>query len=212
MTKRVTSLGTIAVALLLVLLAAAATAPVRAAGVLDEVREQFNEDRGVLRLVVLVSPTCPECVSGAGWIQDYILKRNPTVDLKVYAVWYEMYPGDSPSAFPAARKMMPDKRVRHYWDQRKDVGRWFYGLVPTNTTGNIEWDAFYLYGPDSVWTDTGQPTDLLTWGRTILTDRRRLLDRFADLTAGAAPSRSETIDGNTTGADSKIDAPGAQER
>ena len=27
---------------------------------------------------------------------------------------------------------MPDKRVAHFWDQAKEVGRWFYGLsAPT---------------------------------------------------------------------------------
>jgi hypothetical protein len=164
-------------------LAGAAVAPARAAGVLDQLKGQFNRDKGALRLVVLVSPTCPECTSGAGWIQEYILKRNPTLDLKVYAVWYEMYPGDSPAHFPAARTLLPDKRVTHFWDQPKDVGRWFYGMVPTDTKGDVEWDAFYLYGEDAVWIDT--PTELLTWGRTILKDRRKLSGRIAELTAAA---------------------------
>jgi hypothetical protein len=170
-------------------IAAIAAAPVNADGVLDELKTRFNEDKGVLRLVVLVSPTCPACVSGAGWIQEYFLKRNPGLNLKVYAVWYEMYPGDSPDDFPAARKMMPDKRVTHYWDQAKDVGRWYYGLVPTDTKGDIEWDAFYLYGANSVWTD--RPTGMLTWGRTILEDRRRLLDQASRLKGTAPPAPSD---------------------
>jgi hypothetical protein len=157
----------------------AAVEPVRAAGTLDQLKSRFNKDKGTLRLVVLVSPTCPACVTGAEWIQEYILKRNPKLDLKVYAVWYEMYPGDSPDDFPAARKLIPDKRVSHYWDQPKDVGRWFFGKVPTDTEGDIEWDAFYLYGEESVWTD--QPTDLLTWGRTILEDRKNLATTIAQL-------------------------------
>ena len=40
----------------LTLLLMLATAPVRA-GVLDDVRNQFNKDKGSPRLVVLVSPT-----------------------------------------------------------------------------------------------------------------------------------------------------------
>jgi hypothetical protein len=172
------------IAAALTLIAATAAPPVGAAGVVDQLKTRFNADAGKLRLVVLVSPTCPQCTSGASWIQEYILKRNPKLDLKVYAVWYEMYPGDSPDDFPAARTLIPDRRVAHYWDQQKDVGRWFYGLVPTNTKGDIEWDAFYLYDKDSVWSD--RPSSMLTWGRTILNDRRKLLDRVAQLT-GAAP-------------------------
>jgi hypothetical protein len=178
------------VAAALALIAGAAATPVRAAGVVDQLKARFNADAGILRLVVLVSPTCPQCTSGASWIQEYILKRNPKLDLKVYAVWYEMYPGDSPDHFPEARTLIPDRRVVHYWDQQKDVGRWFYGLVPTDTRGDIEWDAFYLYDRDSIWSD--RPTSMLTWGRTILTDRRKLLDQVAQLTgAAAAPAIGE---------------------
>jgi hypothetical protein len=162
-----------------------AIAPLQGAGVLDDLKARFNNDKGVPRLVVLVSPTCPECVSGAGWIQEYVLKRNPKLAFKVYAIWYEMYPGDSPDDFPQARKLMPDKRVTHYWDQPKDVGRWFYGKVPTTTKGEIEWDAFYLYSADSVWAE--EPTELLTWGRTILRDRKKLLGQIAQLTGEAPP-------------------------
>jgi hypothetical protein len=158
----------------------------RAASVLDQLRTRFNSDAGALRLVVLVSPTCPQCTSGASWIQEYILKRNPKLDLKVYAIWYEMYPGDSPEDFPEARTLLPDRRVMHYWDQPKDVGRWFYGMVPTNTSGNIEWDAFYLYDRNAVWTGD-KPSALLTWGRTILEDRGKLRERVTQL-AGALPT------------------------
>ena len=176
---RRSSLPLAAMAAVLVMLVSA-VAPLHGANVLDQLKTRFNQDTGVLRLVVLVSPTCPECTSGAGWIQEYILKRNPTLNLKVYTVWYEMYPGDSPDDFPAARKMMPDKRVSHFWDQGKDVGRWFFGLVPTATKGEIEWDAFYLYDKDSVWAE--RPTAMLTWGRTILKDRRKLTTAVAELT------------------------------
>lgn len=149
---------------------------------LDEVKARFNQDAGVLRLVVLVSPTCPACVSGAGWIQEYALKRNPTLDVKVYAIWYEMYPGDSPDDFPDARTLMPDRRVTHYWDPGKDVGRWFYGFVPSDVRGEIEWDAFYLFDKTSVWND--KPTALLTSGRTILKERRNLTSKIAELLGG----------------------------
>ena len=159
---------------------------------LDQLKDSFNKDAGVLRLVVLVSPTCPQCVSGAGWIQEYALKRNPTLDVKVYAVWYEMYPGDSPDDFPAARTLMPDRRVSHYWDPGKDVGRWFYGFVPSNVTGEIEWDAFYLFDKTAVWTD--KPTALLTSGRTILQERRNLTSKIAELLGHAPTTVDEPVD------------------
>jgi hypothetical protein len=165
----------------LVCLMAAAVASLHAeTSVLEQLKAQFNKDKGVLRLVVLVSPTCPECVGGAGWIEDYVLRRYPKLPVKVYAVWAEMYPGDSPKAFPAAQKLMPDRRVTHWWDESKNVGRRFYDVVPTNTKGEIQWDAFYLYGEGAVWNEQ-QPSPLLTWGRTILTDRKKLADKMVEL-------------------------------
>jgi hypothetical protein len=161
----------------LVLILASAQTPV-----LDRLKNQFNQDQGALRLIVLVSPTCPECTTGAEWIQEYVLKRNPKLNIRVYSVWYQMYPGDSPRHFPGAQKRMPDRRVSHFWDQPKDIGRWFRTAVPTDYQGEIQWDAFYLYGADSVWTDT--PTSLLTWGRTILKDRKKLTDTIAQLLRG----------------------------
>jgi hypothetical protein len=151
--------------------------------VLERLKDQFNQDRGALRLIVLVSPTCPACTSGAEWIQEYVMKRNPKLNLRVYAVWYEMYPGDSPQAFPKARTFLPDRRVMHYWDQRKDVGRWFVKALPSDYKGEIQWDAYYLYNTDSVWED--QPSSLLVWGRTILESRQRLRDEVTRLAQGA---------------------------
>ena len=166
--------------------------PLLGATTLDQLKARFNQDAGVLRLVVLVSPTCPQCVSGAGWIQEYALKRNPTLNVKVYAVWYEMYPGDSPDDFPAARAFMPDKRVSHYWDPGKDVGRWFYGFVPSNVKGEIEWDAFYLFDKTAVWND--KPTELLTSGRTILQERRNLTSKIAELLGHTPITVDEPVD------------------
>jgi hypothetical protein len=153
------------------------------ASVLERLKDQFNQDRGALRLIVLVSPTCPACTSGAEWIQEYVMKRNPKLNLRVYAVWYEMYPGDSPKAFPKARTFLPDRRVMHYWDQRKDVGRWFVKALPSDYKGEIQWDAYYLYNTDSVWED--QPSSLLVWGRTILESRQKLRDEVTRLAQGA---------------------------
>ena len=117
------------------------------------------------------------------------MQRNPKLNIRVYTVWYEMYPGDSRDDFPKARKLLSDKRVTHYWDQPKDVGRWFRDIVPSNVKGPIEWDAFYLFGADSVWSD--RPTSLLTSGRPILENRKRLSEEIARLTGSAPPVERE---------------------
>ena len=142
-------------------------------GTLDQLKTRFNQDKGTPRLVVLVSPTCPACVGGAKWIQDEILARYPNLNIHVYAIWYEMYPGDSPKAFPSARQTMPDARVEHYWDKKKETGRWFKANVPSDYNKPIMWDAYYLYDADAEWGKTPEP--LVSYGRTLLETRKELL-------------------------------------
>jgi hypothetical protein len=146
------------------------------AGTLEQLKSRFNEDKAVPRLIVLVSPTCPACVGGAEWIQDNILADFPNLKIRVYAIWYEMYPGDSPKAFPSAQKTMPDHRVEHYWDKKKETGRWFKRNVPTDYKKAIMWDAYYLYDAGAQWDATPQP--LVSHGRTLLETRKELLKQI----------------------------------
>ena len=149
----------------------------QAANALDELKAQFNKDKGAPRLIVLVSPTCPACVGGAQWIHDEILKEYPTLNIHVYAIWYEMYPGDSPKAFPSAKKTMPDARVTHYWDKKKATGRWFKTHVPSASDKPIMWDAYYLYDANAEWGTSLEP--LVSHGRTILETRKELLRQIS---------------------------------
>jgi len=185
-----------------VFVSSALALPARAVNTLDQLREQFNHDQGALRLIVLVSPTCPACTGGAQWIEDEILKHYPDLNLRVYAVWYEMYPGDSPKAFPAAKKIMPDARVAHYWDKKKVTGRWFQSNVLSRYKKPIMWDAYYLYGPGVQWSGTLPPP--IVWGRTILETRKDLLKQIAvfkekgngqlaDSDSGASPAKVTTL-------------------
>jgi hypothetical protein len=151
----------------------------RGGDVLAELKAQFNADLAKPRLLVLVSPTCTACLGGAQWIQDSILQAEPDLDIHVYTVWYSMLPTDTPEAFPDARALMADPRVRHYWDSRRAVGAQFKKWVPSNVRGPIEWDAFYLYPAGESWTDAPPPH--IVTGRTILETRRNLAAAIARL-------------------------------
>jgi hypothetical protein len=163
--------------LLVAVLSVGYASQVQAANTLEELKAQFNKDAGVPRLVLLVSPTCPACVGGAQWIEDLILKQFPELNIHVYAIWYEMYPGDSPKAFPSAKKIMPDARVTHYWDKKKATGRWFKANVPSAYDKPIMWDAYYLYDGNAEWGATLAP--LVSYGRTLLETRKELLKQVA---------------------------------
>lgn len=79
-----------------------------------------------------------------------------------------------------AVKTMPDKRVTHYWDKEKTVGKWMKKFATPEYKGAILWDAALLYGPDDVWTDSLPPYAF--YGRTIIQDADELKKSFQKMT------------------------------
>jgi hypothetical protein len=126
-------------------------------------------------------------------VQRELLSKYSSPNLRVYAVWFNMYPGDARSKWPAS--LLTDGRVIHRWDEGKVVGRWYGArtdsmrarLTPESAwEGEILWDSYQLYGADSVWTD--EPTGLIHWGRTIVAGRQTLGADFEELfTPGPQP-------------------------
>lgn len=105
-------------------------------------------------------------------MQNELLDKVPEADLAVYAVWFEMVGGDSRSRWP--EDLLTDPRVMHFWDDRKALGRW-YGRHPDygGSTDAVVWDAYLLYRSGAAWGDDG-PSQLESWGRTIVQTREGL--------------------------------------
>lgn len=112
-------------------------------------------------------------------MQTELLAKYPKADLRVYAIWFNMFPGDARSKWPPS--LLTDRRVIHRWDEGKLVGMWYGGhtneirmqLSPGSSwNGDILWDAYLFYGADAKWDDV--PTSLIHWGRTIVAGRETL--------------------------------------
>jgi hypothetical protein len=145
----------------------------------DDLKTLFNKDAGKFRLVLLLSPTCPVCVVGGRWVQEQIMAQYPDADLRVYAIWFNMFPGDARSRWRP--DLLTDPRVIHRWDEGKVVGRWYgermSALRPkltaeSNWNGEILWDAYVLYSPKAGWDDA--PNGVIHLGRTIVAARETL--------------------------------------
>jgi hypothetical protein len=98
-------------------------------------------------------------------VQNDILANNSAADLRVYAVWFNMYTGDARWRWDGDG--LVDPRVAHFWDEQKTVGNWF----STNLThrGSPTWDFYALYAPDA--RDLNAP---LSMGGTIINRRDQL--------------------------------------
>ena len=101
-------------------------------------------------------------------MQEQILEKNPSSQVQVYAVWFNMLPGDSRAAWDGGG--LTDPRVVHLWDEQKVVGNWFAAHVTENQ--GTEWDAYFLYGPQATW--EGEPSPLISWGSTVIAKHAQL--------------------------------------
>jgi hypothetical protein len=122
-------------------------------------------------------------VAGAREAQE-LLQKDATTRLKVYAVWFNMFPGDDRSRWPEG--LLADRRVVEYWDEKRVLGTWFanhpdYDDYP----GPVLWDAYLLFGAGSHW--EGKPSDRVGWGFTILQTREQLEKDLLGLKAVPSP-------------------------
>ena len=100
----------------------------------------------------------------------------PSAKLKIYAVWFEMMTSDQRAEWPS--KLLTDRRVTHFWDDRKLLSNWYaMSKEFSKGSGDVVWDAFFVYNSDSKWTD--QPSGLIAWGSTIISHKSQLAEAVA---------------------------------
>ena len=124
-------------------------------------------------------------MAGARWAQNDLLAKNPNADVRVFVVWFRMYPGDAESKWP--REILIDRRVEQRWDEPKTAGRWFLthlsDLRPSRggarafpQPAEALWDSYLLFDRGATWTNT--PSGVLSWGSTVIRTRDKLVEDF----------------------------------
>lgn len=105
----------------------------------------------------------------------------------MYAIWFNMYPGDARSKWPGS--LLTDDRVLHYWDQDRVVGTSYLSHLAAMLgrrapetappTADAIWDAFYVYGRGMKW---AEPVPVpISWGYPIMVTRDQLVKDLASL-------------------------------
>lgn len=105
-------------------------------------------------------------------MQETLLETNPEAAVDVYVVWEPMLGGTRNHAADAIEELIPDRRVKHYWNKDFIAGEFFR----EHRFGETAWDIYFLYGPEAVWEETPEP--LLLSGFTVIRERRALETEF----------------------------------
>lgn len=115
----------------------------------ESLRAAFDADSGKVRAIFLASPTCGMCLRGVRDLNSTWLQKTASDQVAVYVVWSSQLGAEERHLADAAR-LIPDERVRHFWDGDQVVGRRF---APHLGLGSPAWDVWMLFGRGASWTD-----------------------------------------------------------
>lgn len=110
-------------------------------------------------------------MAGTRWVQRELLEKNPAARIRVYAVWFAMFPGDDRGDWRP--DVLGDLRVIHLWDEEKKAGKFYKEhLNLRDYRAEALWDAYILYDREATWESV--PSEPVSWGYTIVGTRDRL--------------------------------------
>lgn len=122
-------------------------------------REDFNHDRGDVRLVFLVDPICPGCLRGlADMGDDLLAKLSASAPVRVYVV-FEPVIGGRAKDIPAAAALLRSSTSKLYWNPTGDFGRQMSHVLHYRNGQRwvYAWDTWLIYPPDAVWNGAAPP-------------------------------------------------------
>ncbi len=111
-------------------------------------RDAFNLHRNDVRIVELVSPTCPACLDGVSKVERALFNVESSRRLVGFTIWVPMLGGTAGNV-PDAMTLATDPRVSHYWDANNDLGLAYEGVLPVSV--GPAWDVYMIYAPGIVW-------------------------------------------------------------
>jgi hypothetical protein len=118
------------------------------------VRVAFNADAGKVRVLMVVSPTCGECLKGASEISEQVADVNQGKTVPLYVVWVPRSGGRQKDV-PAATRVIADTSAHEFWDEDNLFGMQYKQVL--GWRGNA-WDVYMVYGPKVQWTGDLPPT------------------------------------------------------
>jgi hypothetical protein len=122
-------------------------------------------------------------------VQKEILEAHPNTPITVIAIWFNMVKTDSRQGLAA--DLLSDPRVVRIWDPELRAGKWYAKSLTGHRDPDVEWDAWFLYGPQATWEQATRPVD---WGRPVLATSEKFKRSMEGLLA-ASPRAAQRAKG-----------------
>jgi len=120
---------------------------------LEDLKAEFNRSSQSLRLVSILSPTCPECQAGRGVVKS-VFEKFASDKLRGLVVFLPMRGGDDAVSARVESELLADKRLAQGWDGERRIGELFGKTLKLK---GAAWDVYLLYAPGVRWEGVEAP-------------------------------------------------------
>jgi hypothetical protein len=121
---------------------------------LQQLKDDFNANRGRVRLVFLSGPTCGICLRGMADLNDEFIADVQNDDRLVTFVVHVPTMGAKEHHAADSIPLLNGPRVHHYWEESGIIGQHYSEVMGVRM---YVWDFWTIYGPDAVWQGTLPP-------------------------------------------------------
>lgn len=157
---------------------------------MSPLRDDFNAHVDRWRAVLVVSPTCSECVLGAEAVEREILAKYPAAKVHASVVWIPMLESDNEAAARQSTGIIARANASHFYDSAQAVGwayhrgtfhdmerrakvalpagHWLSDAWAEHGEDRPQWDLYMLYAPGVRWSEQGTAPPMPTaWIRHV---------------------------------------------
>jgi hypothetical protein len=121
---------------------------------LSRLRQAFNDATGNVRMLLILSPSCPGCQKGSRDMQAQVLGKIDFEKLKVFVVWFPLFAkSDSREVALQTGAIYTDPRVVQFWQPDWTLGN-LYGKVlpfPKSYQYKVAVDVYLIFDEQQTW-------------------------------------------------------------
>lgn len=121
---------------------------------LQQLKDDFNANKGRVRLMFLVGPTCGICLRGMADLNDAFIAASQGDDRLVTFVVHVPTMGAQEKHVADTVPLLHGPKVHHYWEETGIIGSDYEDVMDVEV---YVWDFWAIYGPDANWDDELPP-------------------------------------------------------